>query len=532
MFCKMPVTVAVVGAGPVGLMAMKNLKEVGFEVSGFEKRGYVGGLWKQSWEDSSISVTEHTVFNSSRFRSSISDYPFPDHYDDYPTAKQLHGYLESYCDHFDLRRHIRLDAEIKSIKRDQQQDGIAQTQRFDKVMICTGSFVSPKTPKLAGIDKFQGTTMHSVNFPHPSRFKDQNVLLVGLHATAQDLTVELHGYAKKVYIAHRIGLVLLPRFMPDGRAMDVGQTLGLVFIQLFMEAWFPRAWAWVMNKILASMSSAAFPNQPEEWRLKPHPSAATVTPLVGDAIYPHLQSGFATPVAAVDGITGPKTVRLTDGRVLEDIDAIIYCTGYDFASPCRPEEYDPFPVRGQPPNLYRNIFPIHEDAGIRNSLAFLGYSAIVFSGLVQFELSAMAVSQIWRGNASPLPSLSEMQRWRARHLAWRRGIVERAKPSETHSFVVAFVDPPDYVSWVNETAGLGMLEHFGTFSRKAWRFWWHDRDFYSLCKNGVFSPAMWRLFDMGKRKAWVGAREQIIKDNELVKKRGEERLVALKKERS
>lgn len=209
MFCKMPVTVAVVGAGPVGLMAMKNLKEVGFEVSGFEKRGYVGGLWKQSWEDSSISVTERTVFNSSRFRSSISDYPFPDHYDDYPTAKQLHGYLESYCDHFDLRRHIRLDAEIKSIKRDQQQDGIAQTQRFDKVMICTGSFVSPKTPKLAGIDKFQGTTMHSVNFPHPSRFKDQNVLLVGLHATAQDLTVELHGYAKKVYIAHRIGLVLV-----------------------------------------------------------------------------------------------------------------------------------------------------------------------------------------------------------------------------------------------------------------------------------------------------------------------------------
>lgn len=73
--------------------------------------------------------------------------------------------------------------------------------------------------------------------------------------------------------------------------------------------------------------------------------------------------------------------------------------------------------------------------------------------------------------------------------------------SETHSFIPAIVYPPDYVSWVNETAGLGILENFGVFSWKAWRFGWEDRTFNSLCKkNGVLSPAMWWLFDMGKRK--------------------------------
>ena len=95
-------TVAVIGVGPLGLMALKNLKEDGFEVRGFERRTWVGGVWKQS-HDSHLSTTPHTVFNSSRFRSAISDYPFPDDVDDYPTAKQIWTYLENYCDHFKLR---------------------------------------------------------------------------------------------------------------------------------------------------------------------------------------------------------------------------------------------------------------------------------------------------------------------------------------------------------------------------------------------------------------------------------------------
>ncbi|KAK5275863.1 hypothetical protein LTR40_012378, partial [Exophiala xenobiotica] len=143
----MAFTVAVIGAGPTGLMALKNLKEDGFEVTGFEKRGYVGGLWKQS-HDSSLSVTENTIFNSSRFRSAISDYPMPEHYGDFPTAKQIHHYMESYCDHFGLRAHIKLNAEIKTFKRQEgqwaltfEQNGTtATTQYFDKVLVCTGSF--------------------------------------------------------------------------------------------------------------------------------------------------------------------------------------------------------------------------------------------------------------------------------------------------------------------------------------------------------------------------------------------------------
>ncbi|KAK5237652.1 hypothetical protein LTR47_000744 [Exophiala xenobiotica] len=537
----MAFTVAVIGAGPTGLMALKNLKEDGFEVTGFEKRGYVGGLWKQS-HDSSLSVTENTIFNSSRFRSAISDYPMPEHYDDFPTAKQIHHYMESYCDHFGLRAHIKLNAEIKTFKRQEgqwaltfEQNGTtATTQYFDKVLVCTGSFVSPRSPKLAGIENFQGMTLHSVNFPDPSRFDDQNVLLVGLHATAQDLTVELSTHAKKVYIAHKNGLVMLPRFTPDGRSMDQAQSLAFFFVQLFMETWFPTLWIWILDKILASMTIAAFPYQPKEWNFTPFPSTATTTPLVADVIYPYLKSGFATPVAAVREITGPKSVRLADDRLLEDIDAIIYCTGYDFSvsRALLPAEHNPFPgavaVAGQPPHLYRNIFPLHDDPAIRNSLAFLGLAAVPFPGFTLFELPGMAVSQIWCGK-SHLPPLADMKQWRHEHLAWRAGVLASTK--NTGNWYSAFVRMPDYMAWLDETAGTGLLNgHFGLFSTEAWRFWWRDREFYNLCKNGVFSPSIWRLFDMGKRKAWPAAKDQIIRDNQVAEMRQKERVKAQKAE--
>jgi cation diffusion facilitator CzcD-associated flavoprotein CzcO len=60
-------TVAVVGLGASGLVALKNLKEQGFNVTGFERSDYIGGLWKYS-EDDSLSVLSTTVVNISKER--------------------------------------------------------------------------------------------------------------------------------------------------------------------------------------------------------------------------------------------------------------------------------------------------------------------------------------------------------------------------------------------------------------------------------------------------------------------------------
>lgn len=211
----MAVKVAVIGAGPLGIMAIKNLKEDGFEVHGFEKRDWVGGLWKQSF-DSSISVTANTVFNTSRARANISDYPFPESVGDFPTAKEIWQYMEDYCDHFNLRSLIKFGAEVKTFSRTQGkwkveyvQKGASHTETFDKLMVAPGSFTVPRSPQLKDIEKFEGKVLHAIDFPDPAQFKDQNVLLIGFHATAQDVVVELRPHAKQVYVSKKNGLLMV-----------------------------------------------------------------------------------------------------------------------------------------------------------------------------------------------------------------------------------------------------------------------------------------------------------------------------------
>jgi dimethylaniline monooxygenase (N-oxide forming) len=108
--------VAVIGAGALGLLATKILIEDGFSVTTYESRDHIGGLWKDS-DDSAISIHTTTIFNSGKFRAGLSDFPFADTDDDYPTAARLHDWLQRYAHHFYLLPRIRLGTKVLSIRR-------------------------------------------------------------------------------------------------------------------------------------------------------------------------------------------------------------------------------------------------------------------------------------------------------------------------------------------------------------------------------------------------------------------------------
>lgn len=525
--------VAVIGAGALGLMATKQLAEDGFDVTGFEARPYLGGLWKDT-DDNSISVHPTTIFNTSKFRAATSDFPFPEEAGVYPTASQIHAYLNDYADHFDIRRRIRVghrarhivrrgaegdwEIKVKDIKSGQET-----THYFDRVCVATGSFITPRWPKLAGIEKFAGSVQHSINFHGDAAFKDQNVLVLGIHATAQDVTNILSKSARQVYLSHRHGLTLLPRYNDAGTPFDVAMGLPAMLFMSFMERVVPRFWTWVLDKMVGSMSKKSFPDIPEHWGLSPAPSMAVATPLMADTLYPFLESGFAKPVPAVKEITGPKTVVLTDGQILEDIDSIIYCTGYHFDMPedliPRAADgasgdassgrlaYDPYPNGlGHNPYLFMNIFPMDPDPKVRTSLAFLGHAGTFYPGFVQFELQAMAISQVWQGHSS-LPPRPQMLEWYEKHTSWRNMMVRRHNLPETgHTFYPAMIPLAQLLPWLDRMAGSGVFDTFGgwfggLFNPRAWALWWQDRELYDLCTKKYFSPTIWRAIDMGKRTA-------------------------------
>ena len=410
-----------------------------------------------------------------------------------------------------------------------------------------------RQPTFEGIKEFQGETVHAINFHNPSRFKGQRVLVVGAHASAQDVVAPLSQHASKSYLSHRSGVVMvntvailrsspsltLIRYLDTAQMAPVYDRMPPLYFTLFtlyIAAWFPTAFNWMIDTLIRTMSKKGFPNPPASLgslATTAAPSVAVAPPLIASELYPHFESGFCEGVPEVKRITGPKSIELKDGRILEDIDAIVYCTGYHAFIPVdlEPSEHNPYPYPGALPNLYRNTFPLHENPDIRNSLAFLGQVAIAFPGFAQHEAISICTSQIWKGNSS-LPSLPDMQKWCQDYRKWREDMTRQYNAQST--FYTFFVPMGEHMAWIDSCAGFGMRQHFGLGSRwtnlRAWKFWWNDRELYNLCLSGLTTPAMFRLFDEGKRKAWDGAREQIFIDNERVKKQQETRLRAMKKE--
>ncbi|KAL1953039.1 hypothetical protein VTO42DRAFT_3748 [Malbranchea cinnamomea] len=170
-------TVAVIGLGCVGLVSLKNLLDEGFQVTGYERNSYIGGIWKYN-NGPHLSALESTVLNISRERigkqSCFTDFPFPDDADPFPTAEQTQKYLEDYAAHFWLWDHIQLNTEVNGIRRDEnlnkweiqltKSDGQKTTEHYDKLVMATGINQIPSWPKIPGIDGFQGDVIHSISY--------------------------------------------------------------------------------------------------------------------------------------------------------------------------------------------------------------------------------------------------------------------------------------------------------------------------------------------------------------------------------
>ena len=67
--------VAVIGAGPSGLVAAKHALEAGFEVTVFEASDDLGGQWHAAAAHSGVWPGMHT--NTSRAMTAFSDFPAP-----------------------------------------------------------------------------------------------------------------------------------------------------------------------------------------------------------------------------------------------------------------------------------------------------------------------------------------------------------------------------------------------------------------------------------------------------------------------
>jgi len=90
------------------------------------------------------------------------------------TAEQNLAYINSYTDHFNLRKYIHFNTKVINIKRNAedtkwqityQTENFPTTVRdFDKVVICTGENHEAFVPQVEGRELYKGQVLHSQAF--------------------------------------------------------------------------------------------------------------------------------------------------------------------------------------------------------------------------------------------------------------------------------------------------------------------------------------------------------------------------------
>jgi dimethylaniline monooxygenase (N-oxide forming) len=194
--------VAVIGAGPGGLVAAKHAIEAGFDVSVFEASDDLGGQWNTTAPHSGIWPGMRT--NTSRAMTAFSDYPPPPTHDLHPLAEQIHDYLRSYSATFGVTERIRFATPVRHLQPAWRLDG----EPFDAVVIASGRFRAPVIP--SGLDGFTGELLHAFDYPGADHFRDRRVLVYGNgvsgHEIASDLatvTTVLSAYRKPRYVLQK-----------------------------------------------------------------------------------------------------------------------------------------------------------------------------------------------------------------------------------------------------------------------------------------------------------------------------------------
>ncbi|WDK19742.1 hypothetical protein CGRA01v4_11029 [Colletotrichum graminicola] len=248
--------VAIIGAGPSGLVAIKECLAAGLTVQCFERAHALGGQWLYEpapTAETHSSVYAGVILNSSRAISGFSDFPidparYPVHY-----SHRLHlRYLNEYAAHFGLAKHVRFNTLVVGcvqrpdggwevrVRSDNSEDGDGEeVLTFDAVVSGNGASGKPLVPEYEGRERFKGEVLHSHYYRIPSAFEGKKVVVVGLGPSAVDIACEVAPLAKELTIINRRGGWILPRSLlgkpPEAWNSRVSQWLPASVQECFFQ---------------------------------------------------------------------------------------------------------------------------------------------------------------------------------------------------------------------------------------------------------------------------------------------------------
>ncbi|OOQ89308.1 putative dimethylaniline monooxygenase [Penicillium brasilianum] len=466
--------IAVIGAGPSGISAVKALHEekIFERIRLFERRDKPGGIWhydsipdlfptpRNSGETRNGIPKKLPQFTSPRpedttARTGIYDSldsnvgskamafthkPFPKinsalsvkqfgHSNPTHPFRVIAGYLEDL-----FRDYHHLASFNTTVEKTEKQDGkwiltLRQSghirdnepsdywwqEEFDAVIVASGHYSVPLVPDIPGLDvafeAHPGKFEHSKSYRSQNDYVDQKVVVVGGNISSADLVVDLHAIVKgPLYLSQR------------------GH-----------------------NEVLQSV-----------WDL------------------PNVQT--KPVISSIERTSQGVNVAFSDGTKVADVDKVIFATGYRLSYPFLTP--DPVTPNNRVAGFYQHIFKIGDP-----SLALVGQirAAISFRA---YEYQAVAVARYFAGrNGQPLPSPQEQDLWEIERLKYKgpTALFHEIKP-----------DFKEYFDFLHDLAG-PPAENSDAYELPVWEDRWAEQAFEVLQLKDKYWKSLKKIADISSQ---------------------------------
>jgi dimethylaniline monooxygenase (N-oxide forming) len=415
--------VCIIGAGSSGIAAAQVLQARGVDFDCFEKGSRTGGNWRYENDNGMSSAYRSLHINTSRRVMAFKSLPMPESYPDYPDHFQMAAYFDEVVERYNLRGRISFNTEVLSVAPAADSAGEwdvtvegpegRSTDRYGAVVVANGHHWDARWPEPAfpGAEEFEGEQLHAHEYREPDVLPDKRVLVLGIGNSGVDIAVESSRIADKTFVSTRRGAWVIPKYL-NGKPIDeiANSLTGLAPIP-------------VMRTVMKRSLKVAVGDPTDYGLPKPDHKLLEAHPTVSSEFLPRLGHGDIAAKPNIQAFTGGKTVRFVDGSE-EEIDLVVYCTGYKITFPF----FDP-EVLAAPDNrllLYRRVVSVE-----RPGIYFIGFIQPLGPIMPIAEAQSEWVADLITGRAQ-LPAPTKMReqisaeeaKQRKRFVASKRHTVE------------------------------------------------------------------------------------------------------------
>jgi len=438
-------SVLIVGAGPSGLAALKEMREAGLDAIIVDSRSTFGGVFAP---DSGVTFEGLNLTISNIFMS-YSD--FPAHDVDkgvkYWSQAEYFEYMRLYVEHFQLEQHIKLETtvdhahfntqsglwEVSLTKFPNSDKPQASKLSFDKMIVATGANHKPKLPDT--FKQFKGQVIHSADYHSAEQVRDKKVLVVGMGEGSSDVASSAVKTADSVTVWSRRFPDCAPRFVEPylndanydehkhiGEHHKPNNLLESLTITRIVRNLPLGMWSVALHGLTSSVRAKHGPNSMQglaqafssrAWDIDYYSSDTSMVPTKSAVVLTPAAKSLLDVVITPESTIEGKKITFKDaslfgasgnGSAAEpsehksydlDVDIIVACTGFSLDFDWISISDEALTLNPNPRTWFKHCFP----AGMGDNLAFVGFARPHSGGIPQCsEMASRYIAQVYKEN--------------------------------------------------------------------------------------------------------------------------------------